>query len=457
MKEKLPIHKIIAYAIGQLGWSLLIGLINLYLVWFYLPPKDAGLPIFIQQGQILGFLTIIGIITMSGRLFDAFTDPVIASMSDRSKSKMGRRISFMAKGSIPLALFTFLVFYSPVNAESSMNVIWLFIVLLGFYLFFTVYTIPYTALISELGHTSEERLNISTAISVTFFVGTGIATMAPAMWGALVSAGYLKVDAVHLAIGGLAFFSMICMLVPVLVIDEKRYSNGMPSDVNLMESLKKTFKNKYFKFFVISDLVYFTALTVFMTGMIYYITVLLRLPEASLGSYNMMMFGISFVFYPIVNILARKFGKKMMLIFAFSVFSLMYFYTFILGMDFVPLSANVQAMILVTLAAIPMAIFGILPNVVVADIAEYDAVLTGEKREAMFFGARTLMTKIGQTIAMLIFSSLLLLGKDIGNDLGIRLTGPAAGILCVVGLVFFLYYNEKEVLAVLRKEEKTTK
>jgi len=453
MKEKLPVLKIIAYSVGQLGWSLLMGLINIYLIWFYLPPKDAGLPVLISQDKILGFLTIVGLITMAGRLFDAFTDPFVASLSDRSKSKMGRRISFMAKGAIPVAIFTFLVFYSPTGTESYLNVIWLTVALLGFYFFYTVYTIPYTALISELGHTPEERLNISTAISVTFFIGTGIAFAAPAVWDGLISSGALKVDAVRTVIGAMSAFAMICMLVPVFVISEKRYSTGVPSDVHFMESVKKTFKNRYFKYFVLSDLSYFVALTVFMTGLIYYITVLLKLPEKELTTYNLLMFLISFIFYPFVNILARKFGKKKMLVFAFSVFSLMYFYTYFLGMDFMPFSANVQALILVILAAIPMAIFGILPNVVVADIAEYDAVLTGEKREAMFFGARTLMSKIGQTIAMLIFSSLLLLGKDIGNDLGIRLTGPAAGILCIVGLLFFLYYNEKEVLAVLKKGE----
>ena len=141
-----------------------------------------------------------------------------------------------------------------------------------------------------------------------------------------------------------------------------------------------------------------------------------------------------------------------MMIFAFITFSVMYFYISVLGKEFMPMSTHVQAMILVVLAAIALAIFGILPNAIIADIADSDAIRTGSKREAMFFGARTFMSKIGQMLAMLVFSSLLLLGKDLGNDLGIRLTGPAAGFFCIIGLVFFVFYREKYVLDALKSK-----
>ncbi len=443
--ETIKIKHIILYSIGQLGWSILMGLINTYLVWFYLPPEKANLPELIPQGEILGFLTIIGLITMSGRLLDAVTDPVVATLSDRSSSKIGRRISFMRAGAIPLAIFATLVFWAPFSAHFA-NIIWLIITLAGFYIFYTVYVTPYFALISELGHTPEMRLNLSTAISVTFFLGTGIAFGAPAIWDLLVSNGIIKILAVRYVITAMAVLAIILMFIPVFTIDEKKYSRGKPSKENVIESMKKTFKNFDFRVFVISDLAYWLALTVLQTGLIYYVTVLLEMPEKKVSFYNIMVFVISFIFYPFVNILGKKIGKKKLMIFAFSIFSIMYFYVFLLGKSFLPFTTNIQAIILVVLAAIPLAIFGILPNAIIADVAESDAIRTGSKREAMFFGARTFMSKIGQMLAMLVFSSLLLLGKDIGDDLGIRLTGPAAGIFCVIGLIFFIFYREKYVL-----------
>ena len=93
MKEKLPLSKQIAYALGQFGWSLLSGIIGSYLIFYYIPTKESGIMTVIPQVAFLGFLTIIGLITMIGRLFDAVTDPWIATLSDRSKSKKGRPMS----------------------------------------------------------------------------------------------------------------------------------------------------------------------------------------------------------------------------------------------------------------------------------------------------------------------------------------------------------------------------
>ena len=53
-----------------------------------------------------------------------------------------------------------------------------------------------------------------------------------------------------------------------------------------------------------------------------------------------------------------------------------------------------------------MALLGIIPQAIVADVAEEDAIVTGEKREGMFFAARTFAMKLGQSIAMLVFTSL---------------------------------------------------
>ena len=48
------------------------------------PPSARGRTVFIPQGLVvLGIFTIIGGITAFGRIFDAFTDPMIASWSDR--------------------------------------------------------------------------------------------------------------------------------------------------------------------------------------------------------------------------------------------------------------------------------------------------------------------------------------------------------------------------------------
>lgn len=190
--KKLTTAKIWQFAAGQFGWAMLSGIISNWLVYFYQPDKTAisqGQTVFIPQGLVvLGIFTIIGGITAFGRIFDAFTDPMIASWSDRCTSKNGRRIPFLKWASLPLVLSTVLVFWSPVNKNSWINAVFLLVMILAYYLSITAYCTPYNALIPELGHTQQERLNISTVISFTFIAGTAVAYLAPMIWGVFIPA-----------------------------------------------------------------------------------------------------------------------------------------------------------------------------------------------------------------------------------------------------------------------------
>ena len=96
--------------------------------------------------------------------------------------------------------------------------------------------------------------------------------------------------------------------------------------------------------------------------------------------------------------------------------------------------------------AIPYSFLGILPNAVLADIADKDARDSGINQEGMFFAARTLMQKFGQTFGVVIFAMLTIFGKDIGDDFGIRLSGIIAGTMCLLAGFYFLKYKEDEVL-----------
>ncbi|MEM7180989.1 MAG: MFS transporter [Spirochaetota bacterium] len=741
--EKFPLSRQIFYAIGQLGWSLLINLISTWLVYFYLPPREAGLPILITDIAIFAIFNTIGLVSAVGRLWDAVTDPLIANMSDRANTRFGRRIPFLAAGTLPAAFFCALVFMPPDNYLTTRNLVWMVFVLLGFYTFLTVYVTPYFALIPELGHTQNERLNISTYISITYFLGIAIAAQAPAIWngylvlpdsvsvsayaaekkqlytagsdgklnvydakgkqirqfqvsegevtgmdispqgdeiligtndkklhlwtpegkqkvqfegsesaistvlyakekgyvlagtvngkvliwntagksvlktkvaqgkvhamalspqgdklltsgsgksvilwnldesstnalskqreyighndvirslafspsgnefvsgskdktvkvwdietgtinfqyndhtatvgvvrfipgtsdrvlsigsdrkakiwdtkgkqyaeysgnfygsnslqfskdgkiayfgsfertflhvkteeskkpdGIITSVGMSKVKAIKQVIGALCLFAAFCMIFPVFAVNEKKYCHSEPSTVPFKEALKMTFKNKSFIYFASSDFAYFLSLTVLQSGLVYYITVLLGQEESLSGLLFIVLGGFSFLLYPVVNILAKKIGKKPLVIVGFAVFFVLFLFVYILGFTWVPLPAKVQAFLVVFIAAIPMAILGILPNAILADIAELDAIKTGSRREGLFYAARTLMQKFGQTFGILVFSSLLLLGRSGENPLGVRLTGPVAALFCMAAILLFMKYNEKETL-----------
>ena len=447
--KRLTTGKIWQFAAGQFGWAMLSGIISNWLVYFYQPDEAAisqGQTVFIPQGlAILGIITVIGGITALGRVFDAFTDPMIASLSDRCTSKNGRRIPFLKWASLPLALATVLVFWSPVNEKSWINAVFLLVMVLAYYLFITAYCTPYNALISELGHTQQERLNISTAISFTFIAGTAVAYLAPAIWGIFVPA-LGRVGAIRLTFTVMAAIAWLCMLVPGFCIREKEYVNTVPVQESAFHSLAATFRNGEFRKFVGSDIFYWIALTMFQTGLPFFVTSLLKLPETMTTLYFVGMTALSVLFYLPVNKLTPKFGKKRMLLFAFVMFSTAFFYTGFMGK--IPfLSAAAQGFVLMVFAALPMAIFGILPQAMVADIAESDSVTTGSNREGMFFAARTFAFKLGQSLSMLIFTAVSTIGTGTGT--GYRVAAFGAALFCGIGAVLLVFYNENKINTVI--------
>ncbi len=443
--KSLSTGKIWLFAAGQFGWSLLSGLISNWLVYFYQPDEASiaqGQTIFIPQGLVvLGIFTVIGGITAFGRLFDAITDPWIASLSDRCTSEKGRRIPFLKWASLPLAISTVLVFWSPVNENSQLNAVFLFVMVMAYYLSITAYCTPYNALIPELGHNQTERLNISTVISFTFIAGTAVAYLAPVIWGLFIPA-FGRVNAVRITFAIMAVIAFVCMQIPVWSIHEKDYVNTAPSKDTAFSSLASTFKNGEFRKFVGSDILYWIAITMFQTGLPFFVTSLLKLPETMTTLYFVGMTGLSLVFYIPINKLAPKFGKRKLILGAFGIFALSYLYTGFLGKISV-ISPNVQGLILMVTASLPMAVFGILPQAVVADIAQSDAKRTGSNREGMFYAARTFAFKLGQSLSMLLFTAISTIGGTAGT--GYRIAAFLAAAFCLLGGILFLFYNENKI------------
>ena len=100
--KKVDNSLILRLCLPQFAVGLFTTMLNNYLIYFYQPSKESGIPNLIPQGRlVLGVLTIIGMIKAIGHIIDAVTDPLIAAGSDKSRHKDGRRIPMMKKAAIP--------------------------------------------------------------------------------------------------------------------------------------------------------------------------------------------------------------------------------------------------------------------------------------------------------------------------------------------------------------------
>ena len=148
--KKIDTSLIVRLCLPQFAVGLFTTMLNNYLIYFYQPSKESGIPNLIPQGRIvLGILTIIGLIKAIGHIIDAVTDPLIVSCSDKSRHPDGRRIPLMKKAAIPFGLCALLMFFAPLGKVSWLNAVWIAAFMWGYY-FFTLYMIPHNALIPSL-------------------------------------------------------------------------------------------------------------------------------------------------------------------------------------------------------------------------------------------------------------------------------------------------------------------
>ena len=450
MQKKPITNKLLwIFAVGQFGWSLLSGIVTNWMVYYYTGSPDAQNPntgIFaagITQNPILFKLTLFGLVLAVGRIFDAITDPLIAGWSDRSNYKGGRRIPFMKAVAIPFALVTIGLFTLPQTGSVALNDTILFVLLMAFYLVMTIFCTPYNALIAELGDTQEHRINVSTYISFTFIVGQSISFMLPNVAG-MFEGAFGQAGSVRMAVAVMATIACIAMMIPSLYIKERAYIDSRPSETKAFSSLLKTFQNGQFRRFVYADVIYFFALTLFQTGLAFYETKLMEIEDTWTFVLTATMTFISVCLYPVVNKLAPKLGKKKLIVTGFFAYALVFLITTFVG------KGLHWGFIIAVCAAVPMAILGILPQACVADVAELSRLETGEDRSGMFFAARTFAFKMGQAIAMVVFTSLTVSGTK-GSY---RASAAVAFVTCLIGAILFLLYNEKMILSTIEELKK---
>jgi len=442
--ERIPLSKIIAYGVGIFGWSISINIISVMLLYLYLPPNNSGMVNLVPQIVFFGIFNIVALVTASGRLFDAVIDPFMAGWSDRSIHRKGRRIPLMAIAVVPMTLFAILMFFPPFESGANkINLIWLAIFQLGYYFFFGMYVIPYNALLAELGHYPNGKMHMSTAQSVGFILGVVFSSSAPAI-GNLIkdlmpAISVLKSNQYAIIILNMA--GGLCMLAPVLFIDEKRYVKPGIATESVIDSLKTALGNRNFRIFAVADASFFMSIAIITGGLLYYVKAMLLLPEA-VGFFLMgLMVGLTLLFYPVVNILEKKFSKKNMIIVAF--FFLSFVFSSIYWLGKYPFSPIIQGVLLMVTFGIPDSFLSILPPTVIADIAEADTKATGQNKEGMYFGMRALFQKIGQTLGIMVFAMLTLYGKDPGHDQGLRMSGIVGAVLCLIAGLVYTRYDEK--------------
>lgn len=460
MTKTLPKRKMLRYCLADIAKGLFNGMIGNYLLYFFQPTVKSGLPILLPQNKLLGFITVMALITGLGKIVDAVTDPLVASLSDKCKHKAGRRMPFLRAAAIPYAACVLLIFYAPFAAGSVANAIWVGVFLLAYYTAYTFFFIPRNALVPEIIPDAKVRVGYY-GISTAFFMGSSSFMYAATLFVDLLKkAGLSPLWAWRAVFTVFAAIGVSCLLLSAYAFEEKDYvQRSVKPTENLLGNFKQVFKNKNFLCFAAGDLFSGVSMAFFQTAMLYYITMLLNVPESQSFLVMLSAIGVALCLFPLIIRISRKYNKKAPLVAASVVFTVVFAFIFF-GDKIAALAPGHELLVglaLGVVVAFPFAAINILPQSVMSDIIQQDSLESGVNREGIFSATKTFIEKCASALAMVVVSSVLAIGAAEGASvglLGVKLTGVFAGGFSLLSLVFFMFYNDKKVIAYIEEHSR---
>ena len=427
MTRPLPLWGKLAYGAGAGGWCLVDRILITWLLYFYVVSPGA-------EGKVLVSAFAFGLVMFLGRAIDAVADPIVARLSDNYPGRFGRRIPFMlASGAVYVVVFI-LLFHPPFAKGSTLNVLYL-AVMLGLYFFlFTAYVTPYLALLPELARSTRDRVDLTTWKAVfsilgvaAAFVGGGILIGSVGLHGMLWIAGLVGV---------------LLLYVPAF-IKEKEFAAGVPATMGLRDALQNTFKNKPFVIYLAGNVAFWLGFNIVTLNIPGYVKVLLGRDEADTAVFFGLVLGVAFLLFPAINVLSKRLGLKTMMMLSLVSFACTLPLIFFLGQPLFGLSADVCAYLIMASFGIPVSTIFIVPDAIVASLADLEEKRSGQRREAMYFGAQGFVLKLALGISTLITGALLqAFGSTQASPLGVQLTGPVAAVFMLLGILVFRGYPE---------------
>ena len=453
--KSLSTGKIVGLCMGDFARGMINGIVTTYLLTFFLPTSEkTTLPQFFLTASL-----VMAVIRGIGTVVDAVTDPWVANLTDNCKHKLGRRIPFMRISAIPYGLCCLMIFFPPVQGASYVNAVWVGVLLILYYLSSTFYNIPYSALQAEIVAEPKKRVFLYTIHSLLYVISNALVFCTSMAKGILMNAGISEIWALRIPFIVCSIGGIIAALIPAYVIREQDYITPKTYSQPLLPALKGIFGYKNFTIITIGYLVMWVAFTFFNTAQVYYITNLLALPDGWVTIVTVISIGVGVCTYPLVNLLARKVGKKPMLLGAcityVCLYGAIYSYKLVVG----AIGGPAFAILIGLVIAMPIAITNIIPASMFADLAQYDTIKTGENRQGMFLAARNFVNKLCQSIVAIVCSLLLGKGADgtgTATSEGIQATALVACIFVGCALCIYFFYDDREIASAIRKanEEK---
>jgi GPH family glycoside/pentoside/hexuronide:cation symporter len=345
--------------------------------------------------DVLGIdLTVLGVVVLVSRVWDAVIDPAIGALSDRTRSRWGRRRPWMVVGAAPLAVCFVLLVVLPRSAEPLAEGLYLGSLTFLFFLFWTMVTVPYEALGAELSFDYDERSRLLGTREAAVLAGTLIAAVIPIAVGvgsdltgdlAQERARYLDIALIY------ALLVAVSIGGCVLLVGERRWAESQRPTA-FLRNLAGIWRNRPFRILLSAYAVSALGFSVAATVILFYVQYVLgsRAGPLLLAIY----LGIGAATVPFWIFLARRFEKRRAWLLALGVNTAAFAPALLLGRG----DAGIFGVIVVLSA---MGVGGVMaiPPSMQADAIDYDEWTTGTRREGEYIGFWSIVKKLAAALS----------------------------------------------------------
>lgn len=436
-----------------MGYGMALQAMTTYLVFF-------GTSILKMQGSVLGLIISISVI------WDAFSDPIMGTISDYTHSRrFGRRHLYIMIGSFGVAFFNAILWSLRESMTMTSRLVLITVMIFGVKTMITVFVTPYLALGGELVDDYYQRTTIQSIRSVFFSLGLGFVIVVGMTVflrstenypiGQLNPNGYMYLgfttSLLVIMTGMISYFSTV-RFIPEL---NARNDGDKRNELGIMERLKtdiaELWKNGDYLMVALGYLSANIASALIGSIGMHVFTYTFRLDSYHIGVILGVMFLFNIISQPFWIWYSKKVDKRNAALLATvtGVVACLFFFGFVFAKGYISMHPY-YLLIFTSIAGIGGGGLLTLPYSMVNDTIDIEEYHTGRRSEGLYIGGMTFSYKFSQAITIFIIGILLDV-SGFNPELGVQTssTETALGLILAVGgilafiLTFYAYYRYK--------------
>jgi len=379
----LSLKEKVSYGTGAVGKDMVYALVSGFLMYYY--------------NTVLGIsATFIGVLFMGARVFDAFNDPLMGILVEKTHTPIGKFRPWLIIGTLLNAIVLVGMFSMPEGITGTTLLVYASIAYILWGVTYTIMDIPYWSMIPAITEHGKDRENLS--VIARSCAGLGFAfpvaltmLLVPILGSGDERAGFSKLSII------VAIIFILALTVTVTNVKEKIKLKAKSPTIK--EMISALMKNDQAIVVVIAIVIFNASLYLTQQLAIYFF-------KYDIG--NAALFGIfgtvgglaQIISMMLVPVFRKKLGTKSLLVAAIGLTLIGYSLLFVLGIF------NIRDMIPLSIAAIIIFMgFGVatvLTTVFLADSVDYGEWKNGHRSESVVFSLQTFVVKLASAFSVLI-------------------------------------------------------